>query len=536
MNTNLFRYLGGFFIAGAVIVAGGGPVPAQEVTQPPAMPAEELPAGSEVLAGGPVHEAFAKPVSMDAQAPIVVPKLPPQNVQEVPPAERPAGAGIVWVPGYWAWDGQRNDFIWVSGCWRNAPPNTYWVPGHWLQAGNGWEWIGGFWKPITAQPQQEIEYLPAPPASIEIEAPGEPPAPDQCWVPGCWYWQQGQYVRRHGYWISHQVGWVWVPSHYAWTPRGYIFAAGHWDYDMDNRGVLFCPAFFPLDVRMRGGFVFSPGVCVDLGMLRLNLFVYPRYRHYYFGDYYDDAYGRLGIVPWFKCQTIHTWYDPLFVYDRWHFRQTDPRWAANQARGFELRRSNRDLRPAHTVVELRAQMVRLPANRRPERPLVESIKTYAISQHTPIKFERLSTTERQQIAVKAADVHALRDQRGQWEGTPGRPAPAVAAASQHQAVLEPRTKAAAPEAPMVGRPTRAARQPMAVPAREVRVTQPERVVVPGTLHSPQPSASRYIEKQAPSQPVQESSRTAPAPSPRSPGGAAPARPGPTDSRPPNRQR
>ena len=86
---------------------------------------------------------------MDAQAPILVPQQPPENLQEVPPAEQPAGAGIVWVPGYWAWDADRNDFIWVSGCWRNAPPNTYWVPGHWLQAGNGWEWIGGFWKPIT---------------------------------------------------------------------------------------------------------------------------------------------------------------------------------------------------------------------------------------------------------------------------------------------------------------------------------------------------------------------------------------------------
>ena len=126
-----------------------------------------------------------------------------------------------------------------------------------------------------------------------------------------------------------------------------------------------------------------------------------------------------GFLPWFKCQTIHTWYDPLFVYDRWHFQQTDPHWAANLAHGFELRRSNRDLRPARTFTELQVQMTRLPANRRPERPLVESVKTYAASQHTPIKFERINNTERQQIAVKATDVRSLRDQRAQWEAPAG---------------------------------------------------------------------------------------------------------------------
>ena len=280
MKTKVLKCWGSTLAASAILVAVYLPALAQDAAQPPAVPAEELPAGSEVLARGPVHEAFAKPVSMDPQAPILVPKQPPENLQEMPPAERPAGANIVWVPGYWAWDADRNDFVWVSGCWRNAPPNTYWVPGYWLQAGNGWEWIGGFWKPIVAQPQQEMEYLPAPPAPIEVEPPGAPPLPDQIWVPGCWYWTQGQYVQRHGYWITQQVGWVWVPSHSVWTPRGYIFAQGHWDHDMDNRGVLFCPTFFPSQVRVRAGFVFSPSVCVDLGMLRLNLFVYPRYNHY----------------------------------------------------------------------------------------------------------------------------------------------------------------------------------------------------------------------------------------------------------------
>jgi hypothetical protein len=502
MNTNLLKCLGRTFAAGLLLVA---PVPAalaQAGEQPPAVPAEELPAGSAVLAGGPVHEAFAKPVSLDPQAPILVPQQPPANLQEIPPAERPVGANIVWVPGYWAWDADRNDFVWVSGCWRNAPPNTYWVPGYWLQAGNGWEWISGFWKPISAQPPQEIEYLPAPPAPIEIEAPGAPPLPDQVWVPGCWYWTQGQYVRRHGYWVTPQIGWVWVPSHFVWTPRGYIFAQGHWDHDLDNRGVLFCPTFFPHDVRVRAGFVFSPAVCVDLGMLRLNLFVYPRYRHYYFGDYYDDAYGRLGIFPWFRCQTVHTWYDPLFVYDRWHFRQSDPHWAANQARGFELRRSNRDLRPARTYAELRVQMTRLPEKRRPERPLVESVKMYAVSERTPIKFERITTSERQQIAVNATDVRNFRDQRSQWEAPPVSRRSAVAPTAT-------RTESGSASTRPVSKPTREARPPAVVPPHPVSVTQPERVAVPSMPRTPQPAESRFIPKVPPSHPAQEQTRVAP---------------------------
>ncbi len=538
MNAKPVKFLSGAVFMGAVLIGVGRLSLAQGAGEPPAMPAQELPAGTEVLAGGPVHEAFAKPVSMDPQSPILVPRQPPENLQEVPPAERPAGAGIVWVPGYWAWDADRLDFIWVSGCWRNAPPNTYWVPGHWLQAGDGWEWIGGFWKPITAQPQQEIQYLPAPPAPIEVEASGSPPMPDQVWVPGCWYWEGGQYIRRHGYWITQQVGWVWVPSHFAWTPRGYIFCPGHWDHDLDNRGVLFCPTFFPLEVRLRHGFVFSPGVCVDLGMLRLNLFTCPQYRHYYFGDYYDDSYRRAGIYPWFQCQTVHTWYDPLFIYDRWHFQRTDPHWAANQAREFELRRSNRDLRPARTFTELQGQMSRLPANRRTERPLVESVKSYASSQSTPIKFERISTAERQQIATKSTDVHNLRDQRNRWEAAPAQQKVAVGSTPTHRTTPETRvpteSKTASPEEHTVTQPTRTARQTVVTPPRAVRVTQPEREVVPVTPRTPQPSESRYIAKQPPSHPVQEQVHTSPATSSRSSGHDSQQRPDSTNSQGRNR--
>jgi len=490
--------------------------PVSSAATPPAVPAEELPAGSEVLARGPVHEAFAKPVTTDPQAPVVVPQQPPAALQEMPPAERPAGADIVWVPGYWAWDEDRHDFIWVSGCWRNAPPKTYWVPGHWLQTANGWQWVAGFWKPLAAQPPQQIEYLPAPPVAVEIEPPGSPP-PDQVWVPGCWYWSEGHYVLRHGYWIAPQPGWVWVPSHYAWTPRGYIFCPGHWDYDLDNRGVLFTPAYFPPAVRVQVGFVFCPGICVDLGMLRLNLFAYPRYRHYYFGDYYDDAYLRVGIYPWFKCQTVHTWYDPLFVYERWHFRRTEPNWAKHQAQEFQRRYAHRDLRPARTYTELRVQMDRLPAAKRPERPLVQSLRTFAGSQATPVKFERITTAERQQLVARSTEVRDFRDQRSRWEAPAAHAAPAVSPVTRQPPPTETRPAPVTAARQPAPKPSKQPKQVNNPPAPEVRVTRPEQVIVSNPAMASKPSESRYVEKVAPGHPAQEHGRADTASNAKSPG-------------------
>src|ERR1041384_7336476 len=77
--------------------------------------------GVQVLTRGPVHEAFAETVTFDPQPGIVVPKTPPAAIEERPPDERPEGANVVWIPGYWAWDDERGDFIWISGVWRNLP-------------------------------------------------------------------------------------------------------------------------------------------------------------------------------------------------------------------------------------------------------------------------------------------------------------------------------------------------------------------------------------------------------------------------------
>ena len=49
------------------------------------------------------------------------------------------------------------------------------------------------------------------------------------------------------------------------------------------------------------------------------------------GDYYGDAYLSIVIYPRYEVERNHTWYDPIYVYDRWRHRN-EPRWEATPAR------------------------------------------------------------------------------------------------------------------------------------------------------------------------------------------------------------
>ena len=517
----------------------------------PPLPGEELPAGAEVLTSGPVHEAFAKPVTMQHEAGIEVPLAPPPNMTETPPIERPVGATIVWVPGYWAWAAERNDFIWVSGCWRSAPPHMHWVPGYWRAVERHHEWVSGFWTAhMEAQPQ--LDYVPAPPATVELEPAGQPPLPDHFWVPGCWYRVHEQWVLRHGYWHAPQLGWVWVPSRYAWTPRGYIFCAGYWDHDLDNRGVLFSPVHFPAGLRGRADVFFMPNICVDLGVFRLHLFAYPRYHHYYFGDFYDDAYLRAGIYPWFECASSHTWYDPLFVYDRWHAGHGDPHWLEHQQHHYADLREHRELRPARTYTEFQAHVARLPVAERSTVQLVTTLQVHAASKATPMKFERVTTLERKQIVTRTAEAHVFREQRAQWEAPAATheaavhhpveikpthentPHPPEIVKVAHETVPQPAPRnvehpkelthtpvvpphevhVAQPGTPTpqpahnVERPREIVHAPMA-PPHPVRATQTEHVQIPAPPIVAHPAETRYIQKEPPAHPTQEHSHLEP---------------------------
>ena len=55
--------------------------------------------GVEILARGPLHEAFAEQVNQDPQAGMVVSKAPPKPINEEPPEYKPEEGNVIWIPG-----------------------------------------------------------------------------------------------------------------------------------------------------------------------------------------------------------------------------------------------------------------------------------------------------------------------------------------------------------------------------------------------------------------------------------------------------
>jgi hypothetical protein len=92
---------------------------------------------------------------------------PPLPVYTQPPIP---GPGYLWVPGYWAWDGD----------------DYYWVPGYWSR----------------------------------------PPRVGLLWTPGYWGWSEGVYVFHRGYWGSSVGFYGGVPYGFGYTGIG--FSGGYW--------------------------------------------------------------------------------------------------------------------------------------------------------------------------------------------------------------------------------------------------------------------------------------------------------------------
>ena len=123
-------------------------VKADDVPVEAPQPTDGNRADVEVLTRGPVHEAFATQVNHDPQAGLIVDQSPPEPVDEIPPDYKPDGDNIVWIPGYWSYDDERKDFIWISGVWRTPPASRRWVPGYWndLKNDRDFQWVSGFWS------------------------------------------------------------------------------------------------------------------------------------------------------------------------------------------------------------------------------------------------------------------------------------------------------------------------------------------------------------------------------------------------------
>ena len=304
------------FIVELVLVVGVGfllPKLQAQNQSPAPQDLPPQPQGVEVQARGPVHEAFA-PLSAEAVATIPVIKQPPAPLEEMAPEEKPEGE-VIWIKGYWAFDEDRNDYLWVSGTWRAPPPGKQWVPGYWREQDQaGWQWVPGFWTTASKDPAAaaEVSYLSQPPALPAMPPPGAPPRADAFYVPPQWVWAGDRYVLKPGYWAQRNPDYIWVADHYRWTPSGYIFIPGYWDLAMSRRGFLYAPVFVnPAMVTV--GYTYTPVYVVRDTVVLDSLFVRPTAYHYYFGDYYGRGYEDRGFVSCYVYSQRN--YDPIIVYE-----------------------------------------------------------------------------------------------------------------------------------------------------------------------------------------------------------------------------
>jgi hypothetical protein len=366
--------------------------------------------GVQVLTRGPVHEAFAETVTFDPEPGIVVSEAPPAAIEELPPDRKPEGANVAWIPGYWGWDDERSDFLWVSGVWRALPPGRQWVPGYWGRSTQGFQWTSGYWADARAS---EVEYLPEPPATVEVGPNIAASSADQTWLPGCWVWQQNRYAWRPGFWAAVEPDWVWIPAHYVWAPRGYVFVEGYWDYSIGRRGVLFAPVYFHAGVYAQPGFSYSPATVIDLGVFASHLFMRPQYQHYYFGDYYATDYRSAGFLPWFSINSGHFGYDPIYAHQRWQHRQ-DGGWEHRQQADFENRRDHENLRPPRTWSN-QGEIGGGGVASFVQNIVGASLDQASRSRNEAWRFQPVDQAERQRFHQHGQEVYRFRDQRQQWE-------------------------------------------------------------------------------------------------------------------------
>lgn len=370
--------------------------------------------GIEVLARGPVHEAFAEPIVFDAKPGAIVSKAPPEPIEELPPDQKPAGGNVVWIPGYWNWDEEREDFLWVSGFWRTLPPGREWVPGYWAEMASGWQWVSGYWA--NAQ-DDGTEYLPEPPQTLETDPSTEPPSPNHVWVPGTWYWREARYVWRPGYWIESQPNWMWCPAHYVWTPRGFIFVGGYWDYMLPRRGMLFAPVYFTDPFYRRPGYFYTPSMVVNLTILTDHFFVGVDQRHYYFGDYYAANLGD-GMYPWFAFSSSRFGWDPIYAHYHSQHGRRDRDWANRVRSDYERRRDDENARPERIAAI--GSRTRRPDGQRAdgERSLVQPLAQLVSAPDTRGTLETLPKSRRTELAKVAQQTRDFTSERMKTETDP----------------------------------------------------------------------------------------------------------------------
>ncbi len=253
------------------------------------------------IENGPVHEAIATIINANLILEAIS-TAPPKNIIERIPAQEISNAN--WISGYWAWSRRLNDYVWVSGVWRVAPPGQQWIDGYWEKFEDGWVWINGFW---SSKPLDQINFikqaLPTTPAETIMAAPGE----DYFCVPGYWSYepQDKSFVWVGGGWQPFNPDWVLVPAHYVWRHDGYIFIEAFWDWPLEQRG----QPFTAMEINPMEGvdLIFQPYAKASFEQVLVKLLsYYPNhiclFSHHcrYNPDFWKQFWGT---PPWWNWQS-----------------------------------------------------------------------------------------------------------------------------------------------------------------------------------------------------------------------------------------
>lgn len=286
----------------------------------------------EVLENGPVNEAFITPIGGDNLIFNAISAKPPEPIDERIPLQTDSQAE--WIPGYWAWQNELHDFIWVSGTWRRPPQDHLWISGFWKEYPDGWVWIHGFWNRV---PENKINYIGIAPPDVLDENSPPPPNDNYAWNSGYWYFlpDSNDYQWVPGDWEEMNPDWILMPAHYVWRPGGYVFIPSYWDWPLDKRGKVFAPVQIQQEYRYRADF--EPEQSVDASAIIQNyLPFYPNYLPIFHHHY------RYHQNFWNSCSCTPTWWGwtPWWSFnwrDQWglwwwytHPGYPQPAWMSSQ--------------------------------------------------------------------------------------------------------------------------------------------------------------------------------------------------------------
>jgi len=267
---------------------------------------------------GPVHEAF---VTASSEGGVILQSIalrPPAPVNENRPPQCHAEA--IWIPGYWAWVKNIENFVWVSGVWRKPPPDHVWISGYWKQFDRGWAWVRGFWSKV---PELQLNYIVDRPHEPKHEAIPQSPGNNYFWMPGYWEYDfsRREYRWLSGRWTQLDPNWVYVPAYYLWRPGGYLYIPGYWDYTLETRGCAYAAVTIPQEVRQT--IIYTPTVILQPAqIIRWCYSYYPDYTCFFWHNWYFYPgfwEGWCCTPPWWDWPTCwcFPWSDTWWLWWWW---------------------------------------------------------------------------------------------------------------------------------------------------------------------------------------------------------------------------